>query len=78
MMSEEGHSFSAEKKAKARIGGTDRVRGKNCELKGSSQNKSKQKKNLSGQIALGYYRLKNKSWNYARETDHRPFTFYPV
>lgn len=36
------------------------------------------KKNLSGQIALGYYRLKNKSWNYARETDHRPFTFYPV
>lgn len=53
-MSEKGHSFSAEKKAKARIGGTDRVRGKNCELKGSSQNKSKQKKNLSGQIALGY------------------------
>lgn len=44
MMSEKGHSFSAEKKAKARIGGTDRVRGKNCELKGSSQNKSKQKK----------------------------------
>lgn len=23
-------------------------------------------------------RLKNKSWNYARETDNRPFTFYPV
>ena len=22
--------------------------------------------------------LKNKSWNYARETDHRPFIFYPV
>ena len=53
MVMEKVHSFYAEKKAKARIGGTDRVREKNCELKGSCQNKSKQK-NLSRQIALGY------------------------
>lgn len=77
MMTEKVHSFYAEK-AKVRIGDTDRVRRKNCELKGSCQNKSKQKTFQDKLPLVTNSGLKNRSWNYARETDHRPFIFYTV
>lgn len=55
--------------------------GRKCELNSFCQKKIKyktkpNKQKISRQIGIGYYcGVKNKSWNYARETGRRKFHF---